>query len=754
MWIPVVHPHPSDVQDKNRTFDPIRLEVGGRRLGSAQVDGKPKMKVEGLDGTQRSTKTYLKHVDGLRALAVLPVVVYHAGLAVSVSPSHTVQLMQGGFYGVDIFFVISGYLITGLLAKEFAQEGTISLVKFYERRLRRIGPCLVTVLTVCTFWATLTLDPTRMEDYAKSLLSSLFSLSNYYWWRSMAEYEAEASQLKPLLHTWSLACEEQYYMLVPVMFLSTTRWWGSRGTILIFIILGALSFALAQYWTSHALLKAFYLLPSRFWEMATGGVLSLATEFGSSKKASHARAAASYIGMACVLLSFFCFPFGEQHPGIFTLPSIAGACLLIAFCDHSSIPGKVLCSPFMVSIGKVSYSLYLWHVPLFAFARIWIMLLAAGDKMLLICTSLVLSYGSYSFIETPFRNREQISSMTCLTYVFGTMLLLIVWSGSILLQSLKGKGFVSPIEGSSATLRHDNKTTSGGDGNGLGWLNDTALGWPKVQTFERMPVSENRNLFLESLPATLKPHSQRYGGGGMFSTSSTSFKVLIAGDSFSMNLFNALYMHKELYARDNIEFARYGCGPGAKGDQSTKRANKAREKIDALRFAVDDFQAANVVVFTWRWRNIHKFSQPLSTVCNLFHGLKNKTIIVAGKRPEFYVQEDGEFDRATDLYQKYLLSNKFSAAGMNRYFFEHTDFFLGENALLQEAAENCSLRFLDWKPVACDLLYKECLGVTPYGEPVYQPDGAHWSLGGFKALGLRLYQLDWLGLRALLPAVS
>jgi len=569
----------------------------------------------------------------------------------------------------------------------------------------------------------------------------------------MAEYEAEASQLKPLLHTWSLACEEQYYMLVPVIFLYTMRCWGSRGTAVIFTILGTLSFALAQYWTTHALLKAFYLLPSRFWEMATGGVLSLATDFGISKKTSHVRSATSYIGMTFITLSFLCLPFGEHHPGIFTLPAIAGACLLIGFCDYSSTPGKILCSPLMVSIGKVSYSLYLWHVPLFAFARIWIMLLAAGDKVLLICLSLVLSYGTYSFIETPFRNREQISTMTCLMYVLGTALLLMVWLGSILLQSSKGEGFAGPIESSSAIVMHNNKMMSQDDRNGLAWLNDTGLDWPKVETFERMPVTDNRNLFLADLPATLKPHSQRYGGGGMFSTSSTSFKALIVGDSFSMNLFNALYMHKELYTQDNIEFARYGCGPGAEEDKSTDGANKAREKIDALRFSVDDFQAANIVVFTWRWKNLYKFPQPLSAVCDLFQGLENKTIIVAGKRPEFFVQEDGEFDRVTNLYEKYLLSNNFSAAGMNRYFFEHADFFLEENALLQRAAENCSLHFLDWKSVVCDLLYKECLGTTPNGKPVYQPDGAHWSFGGFKAFGLRLYQLDWLSLRSLVPAL-
>lgn len=743
---------PYKVQERSRWGSQPSVYTRDDR-GDAREEPRNNMKHELLDGSPTKTNNYLKHVDGLRALAVLPVVVYHAGLAVSAKPTGSIQLMQGGFYGVDIFFVISGYLITGLLAKEFASDGTISLRKFYERRLRRIGPCLVTVLAVCTFMASILLDAARKRDYAQSLLASLFSVSNYYWWTTMAEYEAEASQLKPLLHTWSLACEEQYYMLVPIVFLATMRWSGTRGTVAVLVVAGTLSFALAQYWSTHALLKAFYLLPSRFWEMATGGVLSLTTEFSSSRKPSHLKTILSYVGSACVMFSFLCLPFGENHPGIFTLPAITGSCLLIAFSDDSSVPGKVLCSPLMVSIGKVSYSLYLWHVPLFAFARIWIMLLAAGDKALLVALCVGLSYASYVYIETPFRNREQTSTLACLTYVVGTTLLLMVWSGSVLIRSTTGEALLGAT-GAAEFSKDESGTRSLGNGTGLEWLNDTTYTWPRVESLQRTPVSENRNLFLAELPAKFKPHSQRYGGGGMFSSNPSTLKVLVVGDSYSMNLFNALYMHNELYAKGSIEFARYGSGPGVMKGMSDDANSKAREKLVNLRTTEEDFRRANIVVFSWRWRDIYKFAEPLSAVCNLFQGIENKTIIVTGKRPEFYFRQDGEFDQVTDLYEKYRMSNDYSAAGMNRYFFLHADFFHEENALLREAAENCSLDFLDWKPVVCDLLYKECLGVTPSGMPVYQADGAHWSPEGFKAFGLKLYQLDWLGVRPMAaPAV-
>lgn len=266
-----------------------------------------------------------------------------------------------------------------------------------------------------------------------------------------------------------------------------------------------------------------------------------------------------------------------------------------------------------------------------------------------------------------------------------------------------------------------------------------------------------RDLFLQTIPARIKPHSQHIGGGDMFSTDPSSLKVLVVGDSFSMNLFNALYMHNALYSRLNIEFARYGTGPGLMASNPTgvgEEGSESHTKLEALRYSEEDFRLANVVIFSWRWRYMFKFEQPLYSLCKLFSGVENKTIIVAGKRPEFAIQQGGDFDQITELYWKYQTSHGFSAAGMNRFFFENANFFLEENALLREQAESCSFKFLGWKSVVCELLYKECLGVTPNGMPVYQPDGAHWSLGGFKAFGLKLYHLDWFGLRSLASLAS
>ena len=204
---------------------------------------------------------YRPEINGLRAIAVIPVILFHAGF----------QLFSGGFVGVDIFFVISGYLITTILLGEL-EAGSFSLVNFYERRARRILPALFVVLAVCLPCAGLWLMPGDMEEFLKSVLAVLGFASNIFFWKH-TDYFNSATELKPLLHTWSLAVEEQFYVLFPMFLLLAWRW--GRTRIVGLLAIGAfLSLAVAQYEVSEKPVPTFFLLPTRGWELALGALIA------------------------------------------------------------------------------------------------------------------------------------------------------------------------------------------------------------------------------------------------------------------------------------------------------------------------------------------------------------------------------------------------------------------------------------------------------------------------------------------------
>ena len=211
---------------------------------------------------------YRADIDGLRAVAVGGVLLYHLD---SYLGAHS--FFKGGFFGVDIFFVISGYLITSLILREFSETGHFSIANFYERRARRLLPALLVVALVSVPVAWLILLPTQLMDFSKSLIGSLLFVSNFYWLETLQEYGAESAQLKPLLHTWSLAVEEQYYIVFPLILLALLRFWQRHVSSILIIFLTA-SFIFAVWMSGRNPSFSFYMLPSRFWELLGGGLLA------------------------------------------------------------------------------------------------------------------------------------------------------------------------------------------------------------------------------------------------------------------------------------------------------------------------------------------------------------------------------------------------------------------------------------------------------------------------------------------------
>ena len=347
---------------------------------------------------------YRPEIDGLRAIAVISVILYHAKIVI-----FNYKIFEGGFIGVDIFFVISGYLITSIILKELVTTGTFSFKHFYERRIRRILPALLLVMVVSLPFAWVYLLPDNFIDFSILFLYSLGFSSNFYFHYSGQVYEAQNSLLKPFLHTWSLSVEEQFYILFPLILFITFKYFRKYlGIILItgFII----SLFIAEWASKNHPSFAFYTLPTRGWEILAGSILAYFEIIRGGrqfKKYKILSLILPTIGLFLIGHSILFFNEKIFHPSFYTLSPIIGVCLLIWFSHKDELITKILSSKLFVSIGLISYSLYLWHYPVFAFARITG--ITGGDifkQLFFGIIILLLSIISYFLIERPARNKK------------------------------------------------------------------------------------------------------------------------------------------------------------------------------------------------------------------------------------------------------------------------------------------------------------------------------------------------------------
>lgn len=340
---------------------------------------------------------YRREIDGLRALAVLPVILFHAGF----------ETFSGGFVGVDVFFVISGYLITTIILAELKQ-GKFSIINFYERRARRILPALFLVMFVCMPFAWLWLMPSDMKDFSQSLIAvSLFS-SNILFWRESGYFDA-AAELKPLLHTWSLAVEEQYYVLFPLFLMMAWRC-GRRWMLLLLAVIFLAGLSLAQWASVAEPAAAFYLLPTRGWELLIGAFAAFYLSKADRTVFKQATSeVGGWLGVFLILYAVFTYSKAVPFPGLFALVPTIGAALVILFASRETSVGRLVGNKALVGVGLLSYSAYLWHQPLFAFARH--QGLTEHDKFVFLTLSvlsIVLAYFSWRFVEAPFRSGKAV----------------------------------------------------------------------------------------------------------------------------------------------------------------------------------------------------------------------------------------------------------------------------------------------------------------------------------------------------------
>ena len=336
---------------------------------------------------------YRKDIDGLRAVAVLAVVLFHA----------KVPGFAGGFVGVDVFFVISGYLITGLIADD-CRQGRFTFATFYFRRIRRIVPALLCVYVACTLAAALLMLPSDMAEFARSLVSSAAFVSNHFFYH-LAGYFGGQSDLKPLLHTWSLSIEEQFYLVWPLLFLVVARW--RRGWLPYLVwATGAISLAASVVMVGQQKEAAFFLAPFRAWELLLGAALALLTRQPAMGAWKAELCAGS--GLLMILGSVLLLDEGHAFPGLLAVPPCLGAALLIvAGMERQPAVTRLLSTRPAVVVGLISYSLYLWHWPLLAFARYHLdRSLHWGEVACLLAASLLAAFATYRYVEQPARRLQ------------------------------------------------------------------------------------------------------------------------------------------------------------------------------------------------------------------------------------------------------------------------------------------------------------------------------------------------------------
>ena len=364
--------------------------------------------------------TYRPEIDGLRAIAVGSVILYHAKIFI-----FGYQLFKGGFIGVDIFFVISGYLITSIILKELLLTHTFSFTHFYERRIRRILPALLFVILLSLPLAWIYLLPGSFIDYSKSIIYSLGFSSNFYFHFSGQQYGAESGLLKPFLHTWSLSVEEQYYILFPIILLISFRYF-KKYLIQILIFGFFISLFLADYISRNDPSSSFYFLHTRMWELLAGSILAY---FEITKGYRSQNQTLNFIlpsiGLLLIGHSLLFFNDEMLHPSFLTLSPIIGVCLIIWFSNKEEIVAKILSTKLFVGIGLISYSLYLWHYPIFAFERITEFSNNNILKQLFLgLIILFFSIATYYFIEKNFRKKNYHFKKIILILIGATMFLL------------------------------------------------------------------------------------------------------------------------------------------------------------------------------------------------------------------------------------------------------------------------------------------------------------------------------------------
>jgi len=481
--------------------------------------------MEAMNSTTLPLKLdFRPQLDGIRGLAVIAVIIYHADFTVFGG-----KLLPGGYTGVDIFFVLSGYLISRILLKELIDTGTISLTQFYARRIRRILPMLLIVIVAFMPLAYLLMLPNELFQFAESSLTALFFLSNFYFSNISTVYGAESSLLKPMLHTWSLGVEEQFYIFAPILMLILFKY-IKTGFVFMIVALVLCSLFYAQLISYNDQQANFFLPLSRFWEMGVGTLIALA-EAQKKKFYTNVKVEQFFVllGAFLLLFSFFYFDAKTLHPGFITLAPVVGVVLLIYFSTGNTLANHILCNTHLQKLGQMSYSLYLWHFPLFAFSYLIFPVHTTSIKIAVILITIFLSVVSYRIVETPLRYRANKGQF--ISFISVLMVVIVVPLSALVTQK-DFQDYWMKIAPKTLSKKFD-------------LISDTFAA----------TVLQNQNCKLSLVGASDEVIRK------VFSECKEKYEqaVVILGDSHGGNLYNAAHLSKEIPFLINL--TQGGCRP-------------------------------------------------------------------------------------------------------------------------------------------------------------------------------------------------
>ena len=620
---------------------------------------------------------YRPEVDGLRAIAVGAVMIYHAQIRILEK-----LLLPGGFLGVDIFFVISGYLITYLIIKEKISTNNFSFKNFYERRARRILPALFFMLIIMLPFSYVVLIPSDFKEYILSNLFAVGFTSNYFFYFSEIQYGSLDSFLKPLLHTWSLGVEEQFYIFFPILIiLFFNNNWSLKRFFFIFILL---SFLISSYLSIANTQLSFFSLLTRIWELLFGSLTAYLIFFNKidfiNKKLINFL---SYIGVTIIFLSFIFFEKNTYHPSYLTLFPVIGTCLVLINLNSNNIVQKILSSKIFVFVGLISYSLYLYHYPILSFSRYYSLVSGYNlyGKIALMFAIFIISYLSYFFIERPFRDKKKINTKKLLSVIILGIVLMLFVNLLTFYNKLQNKKFNIIKEFSLDNRFYKN---------------------------EKSKYSINKKL------------------------KKNKVNILIIGNSHAVDsyiIFNELYSYN-----DNLNFILLGTQISCLKKSSKNKL--CREKLKEEQFEL--IEMSDYLVFSTRWSE--EDVNYLDSIVKKLNNEKNKIIIMSDS-PTFHWS-----NIFTPLDKFVLRNNKKPSLKeidqLEKVLFKQIpNSVFKNNKKLEKISKKNNLTYLNKFNYACNLYEKKCKILTSQNKKIYY-DNSHYTLDGsfyfvylFKKLG-------------------
>ncbi|WP_147126233.1 acyltransferase family protein [Shimia ponticola] len=626
-----------------------------------------------------SKTAYRPEIDGLRSVAVVPVILFHAGY----------EYFGGGYVGVDVFFVISGYLITCILLRDIAADD-FSIWRFYERRARRILPALLLVMLVTLPFAWAWMTAPLYADFSASLLAVLGFVSNILFWQQSSYFDV-AAELKPMLHTWSLAIEEQYYLFFPPLLWLIMRFIGIRGSVAFLVALAAASLVLTETMVRERPVAVFYLLPFRAWELLAGALCAYAHVHGTRREVP----ILALLGLLLTLGPIFVYDANTPFPSLYALVPVLGTVLVILFASPAGLAGRVLANPLAIGIGLISYSAYLWHQPLFAMARIRFDL-HPGDLIFLPLSvlALLLAWLSWRFVEQPFRKGMSLRPFIAIT---GSAAAMVAAFGALgLLEYQRGYSRLAAIVYTDALI--DTEA-------------ERALTWSTV--LENPELADDLASFPED----------------------GSVKLLLVGDSHAKDLFNALYLTE---GGASISVRRVTMGGGCTDRIGARfEPTTAQDCFDNLvRRAGPLLEQADAVLLTKRWVLEDTFPAYLPVFISGLEAM-GKTVAIGGNTVEYAPDAPMLLRRLArqDALDTVDVAARLAQARTPRV--ERT------NKALQSIAEAASVPYLDKTPLLCSEDGQSCPALTADGHAIYF-DYGHLTLAGARNMGLGIRDQDWL----------